>query len=156
MMVGEILLLVLRLLLALLLYAFLAALFLMLWRDLRCGAGRETVPREEMRLVVVEAGERGPDPGTVFPLQEVNSLGRAPSSTIRLSDSFVSAHHALITWREGRWWLEDLGSKNGTTLNDEPIIRPTIVDTGDLIGIGRIVLRMEAVEASSPGAKPSG
>lgn len=150
MMVGEILLLVLRLLLAALLYAFLVALFLLLWRDLNRGAGRETVPRKEMRLVVVGAGERGPDPGTVFPLQEVNSLGRAPSSTIRLSDPFVSAHHALITWREGHWWLEDLGSKNGTTLNDELVTRPTIVDTGDLIGIGRIMLRMEAGEASPP------
>ncbi len=146
MMAGEILLLVLRILLALLLYAFLAALLFLLWRDLRRSAGREAVPREEMRLVVVEAGERGPEPGTVFPLQEVNSLGRAPSSTIRLSDPFVSAHHALITWREGHWWLEDLGSKNGTTLNDEPVTRPTVVDTGDLIGIGRVVLRVEAGE----------
>lgn len=146
MMAGEILFLVLRLLLALLLYAFLTALFLLLWRDLRRSAGRETVPREEMRLVVVEAGERGPEPGTVFPLQEVNSLGRAPSSTIRLSDPFVSAHHALITWREGRWWLEDLGSKNGTTLNDEPVTRPTVVDAGDLIGIGQVVFRIEAGE----------
>lgn len=145
-MAGEILLLVLRLLLALLLYAFLAVLFFILWRDLRRGAGRETVPREEMRLVVVEAGERGPEPGTVFPLQEVNSLGRAPSSTIRLSDPFVSSHHALIAWREGHWWLEDLGSKNGTTLNDEPVTRPTVVDAGDLIGIGQVVLRIEAGE----------
>ncbi len=145
-MAGEILLLVLRLLLALLLYAFLAVLFFILWRDLRRGAGRETVPREEMRLVVVEAGERGPEPGTIFPLQEVNSLGRAPSSTIRLSDPFVSSHHALITWREGHWWLEDLGSKNGTTLNDEPVTRPTVVDAGDLIGIGQVVLRIEAGE----------
>lgn len=145
-MAGEILLLVLRLLLALLLYAFLAVLFFILWRDLRRGAGRETVPREEMRLVVVEAGERGPEPGTVFPLQEVNSLGRAPSSTIRMSDPFVSSHHALIAWREGHWWLEDLGSKNGTTLNDEPVTRPTVVDAGDLIGIGQVVLRIEAGE----------
>jgi len=150
MLVGEIPLLVLRLLLALLLYAFLAAIFLLLWRDLRRGAAREAVPRGEGRLVVVEAGERGPEPGTVFPLQEVNSLGRAPSSTIRLSDPFVSAHHALITWREGHWWLEDLGSKNGTTLNDEPVTRPTVVDTGDLIGIGRVVLRMEVGESPPP------
>lgn len=146
MMAGEILLLVLRLLLALLLYAFLVALLFLLWRDLRRSAGREAIPREEMHLVVVEAGERGPEPGTVFPLQEVNSLGRAPSSTIRLSDPFVSAHHALITWREGHWWLEDLGSKNGTTLNDEPVTRPTVVDAGDLIGVGRVVLRVEAGE----------
>ncbi len=145
-MAGEILLLILRILLALLLYAFLAALLFLLWRDLRRSAGRETVPREEMRLVIVTAGERGPDPGTIFPLQEVNSLGRAPSSTICLPDPFVSAHHALITWREGHWWLEDLGSKNGTTLNDEPVNRPTVVDVGDLIGIGQVVLRIEAGE----------
>ncbi|MBC7226722.1 MAG: FHA domain-containing protein [Thermoflexales bacterium] len=146
MIAGEVLLLALRILLAMLLYTFLAALFFLLWRDLRRSAGRETIPREEMRLVVVKAGERGPEPGTVFPLQEVNSLGRAPSSTIRLSDPFVSSHHALITWREGRWWLEDLGSKNGTTLNDEPVTRPTVVDSGDLIGIGKVVFRIEAGE----------
>lgn len=141
--VGEIPLLILRILLALLLYAFLVALFILLWRDLRRSAPWEAIPRGEGRLVVVEAGERGPEPGTVFPLQEVNSLGRAPSSTIRLSDPFVSAHHALIAWREGHWWVEDLGSKNGTTLNDEPVTRPTIVDAGDMIGIGRVVFRME-------------
>ena len=146
MMAGEILLLVLRIFLALLLYAFLAMLFFLLWRDLRRSAGKETAPREGMHLVVVEAGERGPEPGTIFPLQEVNSLGRAPSSTIRLSDPFVSAHHALISWREGHWWLEDLGSKNGTTLNDEPVTRPTVVDAGDLIGIGQVILRIEVGE----------
>lgn len=139
---GEVLLVILRLLLALLLYAFLAALLVLLWSDLRRSAVREAFPRQESRLVV-EAGKGGPQPGTVFPLQEVNSLGRAPANTVVLPDPFVSAHHALLTWREGHWWLEDLGSKNGTTLNDEPVTRPTIVGAGDLIGIGRITLRME-------------
>lgn len=140
---DEMLLLALRLLLALLLYAFLAALFLLLWRDLRRSTGRDAIYRGEGRLVVVEAGERGPEPGTVFPLQEVNLVGRAPSCTIILPDPFVSAQHALITWREGQWWLEDQGSKNGTTLNNTRVTRPTIVDAGDLIGIGQVVLRME-------------
>ncbi len=140
---GEIPLLVLRLILALALYAFLAALFVLLWRDLKRSAVREILPRREGQLVVVEAGERGPQSGTVFPLQDVTSLGRAPANTVVLPDPFVSAHHALLVWREGHWWLEDLGSKNGTTLNDEPVTRPTIVDAGDLIGIGHVVLRME-------------
>ncbi len=148
---GEILLLSLRLLLALLLYAFLSALLLLLWRDLRRSAGREVSPRQETHLVVMVSGENGPEPGTIFPLREVTSLGRAPVNTIVLPDPFVSSRHALIVWREGYWWLEDLGSKNGTTLNDEPVSRPTIVDAGDLIGIGRVVLRMEVGELVGRG-----
>lgn len=148
---GEMWLLALRLLLAFLLYAFLSALLLLLWRDLRRSTGREVAPRQEAHLVITAAGEDGPEPGTVFPLQEVTSLGRAPINTIVLPDPFVSSRHALITWREGHWWLEDLGSKNGTTLNDEPVARPTIVDAGDLIGIGRVVLRMEMVRKTGHG-----
>ncbi len=148
---GEILLLSLRLLLALLLYVFLSALLLLLWRDLRRSAGREVIPRQEARLVVIAAGENGPEPGVTFPLREVTSLGRAPVNTIVLPDPFVSSRHALIVWREGYWWLEDLGSKNGTTLNDEPVTRPTIVDAGDLIGIGYVVLRMEVGELVGRG-----
>ncbi|MCS7177793.1 MAG: FHA domain-containing protein [Anaerolineae bacterium] len=142
-MAGETPLLVMRLLLAFFLYAFLAALFLILWHDLRRSARGEIASRGEGRLVVIKSGERGPEPGTVFPLQEVTSLGRAPTNTVVLADPFVSARHALIFWREGQWWLEDQGSRNGTMLNDEPVTRPTIVGAGDRIGIGSVVMRME-------------
>ncbi len=155
-------LLALRILVAALLYAFLAAVAVLLWRDLRRAAKAEVGPRPVARLVVVEAGEGGPEPGTVFPLQEVASLGRRPSNHVVLPDPFVSAHHALLAWREGRWWLEDLGSRNGTTLNGDPVTQPTVVGAGDLIGVGRVVLRMEEEPRSvrmhgrwedGPGAK---
>jgi hypothetical protein len=136
-------LLLLRVLLAALLYAFLGVLLVLLWRDLRRAVEAGPPPRPEGRLIVVEAGEGGPEPGTAFPLQEVTSLGRTPANTIVLADPFVSARHALLAWREGRWWLEDQGSKNGTTLNGEPVTRPTVVSGGDLIGLGHVVLRME-------------
>jgi len=135
-------LLALRFLLAALLYAFLAAVVWILWRDLR-RAAQEERPRPSGRLVVVEAGETDLEVGTAFPLQEVNSLGRSPANQIPLADPYVSAHHALLAWRDGRWWLEDLGSRNGTTLNGEPVTRPIIVGVGDLIGVGRVVLRLE-------------
>lgn len=140
---DEILLTVLRLGLALSLYGFLAVAFYFLWRDLRRMGRGEVYPHPEGRLVVVEAGERGPEVGTVFPLQEVTSLGRSPGNTVVLPDPFASAHHALLSWREGHWWLEDQGSTNGTTLNGERIHRPTVVSAGDLIGIGKVVLRVE-------------
>lgn len=137
------LLLLLRTLLTALLYAFLGAALLLLWRDLREAASSRAVPRPQGRLVVVEGGETAPLPGDVFALQQVTSIGRTPASTIVFAEPFISAHHALLTWREERWWLEDQGSKNGTTLNGEPVTQPTIVSAGDLIGIGRVVLRME-------------
>ena len=56
--------------------------------------------------------------GTIFPLLPVTRIGRAEHNTIVLEDAFVSAEHALLTRREGQWWLEDLNSRNGTLLND--------------------------------------
>ncbi|NLE99729.1 MAG: FHA domain-containing protein, partial [Anaerolineales bacterium] len=56
---------------------------------------------------------------------------------------YASAQHALLTWREGQWWLEDLGSRNGTQLNDELVDAPTVVVTGDIIRIGRARLKVE-------------
>lgn len=138
-------LLALRFLLAVLLYAFLGVVVWILWQDLRrvVWGGRS---RPAGRLVVVEAGETDLEAGAAFALQEVTSLGRAPSNRITLPDPYVSAHHALLAWRDGHWWLEDLGSRNGTTLNGEPVTRPTVVSTGDLIGVGRVVLRLEEAE----------
>ncbi len=139
----DIALLLLRLFLAVPLYAFLGAVLILLWRDLRAAAAARAVPPPQGRLVVVEGSETSPPPGTLLNLQEVTSIGRTPDNTIVLAEPVVSAHHALLTWREERWWLEDLGSKNGTTLNGEPVTQPTIVSAGDLIGIGGVVLRME-------------
>ncbi|MGD1996300.1 MAG: FHA domain-containing protein [Anaerolineae bacterium] len=139
----DVVLLLLRILLALLLYAFLAVLVVFLWRDLRLTAGRRPAPPSQGRLVVVQSGEEGPEEGKTFPLREVTSLGRNVANVIVLPDCFVSAHHALLAWREDRWWLEDQDSRNGTTLNGEPVTRPTVVSAGDLIGVGRVILRFE-------------
>lgn len=139
----NVILLLVRLLLVVLLYAFLGALLVILWRDLRRAAGGRVIPHPKGQLVVVESYEGGLEPGTAFPLQEVTSLGRTPANTVILPDPFVSTHHALLAWREARWWLEDLDSRNGTTLNGEPVTRPVVVSAGDLIGVGREVLRFE-------------
>jgi len=139
----DITLLVLRILLTAILYTFLGATLVLLWRDLRQGAGRRSVSVPQGRLVVVECEDGDLEADTAFSLQEVTSLGRTAANTVVLRDPFVSTHHALLVWREGQWWLEDRGSKNGTILNGEPVTRPTVVSGGDLIGIGRVVLRLE-------------
>ncbi|MGD1993953.1 MAG: FHA domain-containing protein, partial [Anaerolineae bacterium] len=112
-------------------------------RDLRHSARRRQVAPPKGKLVVVDAANTGLEPGLAFPLQEVTPLGRTSANAIALPDPFVSTHHALLAWRQARWWLEDLNSRNGTTLNGEPVTRPVVVSGGDLIGVGRVTLRLE-------------
>ena len=139
----DVLLLVLRILLALLLYAFLAAIFAMLWRDLRQAAAGRVLTRPAGHLVVLHAADDALATGTAFPLQPVTSIGRSPANTISIPDTYASAHHTLLTWREGQWWLQDRDSRNGTLLNGTRISGPTVVSAGDVIGVGRTQLKLE-------------
>lgn len=151
------LLLALRILLALALYLFLGAVLLALWRGLRSPAQAFlSAPRVHGRLVVVAAeGDAGESPalavGTTFPLQAINSLGRSPLNTIVIPDVYASSEHALLLYRGGQWWLEDRGSRNGTTVNTVPINGPTIVSPGEVIGIGRVKLRLESTFVEERG-----
>ncbi len=97
----------LRFLLAALLYLFLGTALFILWRDLRRGEAVPPAPPEACLQ---------PDEEPPLRLRPVTALGRAEDNTLVLNDPFVSAHHALVLWREERWWLEDLESHNGTFL----------------------------------------
>ncbi len=87
----------------------------------------------EPRLVVDRAG--GHEPGTAYDLGTGATLGRGDVE-IQLDDPFASSHHARIS-RQGRAVvIEDLGSTNGTYLNDEPLTGPQPLHDGDRIRIG--------------------
>jgi pSer/pThr/pTyr-binding forkhead associated (FHA) protein len=109
----------------------------------RPGPGRER-PVALGRLVVTEVGNASTvKPGTVFELGPVTPIGRNPNNAIRLDDDFVSGEHALLAWRDGRWYLSDVASRNGTFLNGNQVTQPQFVNLGDLIGIGRVRMRLE-------------
>ena len=76
-------------------------------------------------------------PGPIMP------IGRLPGNALVLDDDYVSSEHALLAWREGRWWLSDVASTNGTFLNGQPVTRPVQVNWGDVIGVGGVRLRLE-------------
>lgn len=78
-----------------------------------------------------------------YPLLLLTSLGRAPTNTIVIPDSFASNEHAIVVMRGGQWWLEDRHSRNGTTLNEVPITQPVVMTDGDIIGIGSKRFRLE-------------
>jgi pSer/pThr/pTyr-binding forkhead associated (FHA) protein len=143
-----VLILLLRITSAIVLYAFLLGAILVMWRDWRAVARQaerthQASARSLGRLVVVDSGQTEHAPGQSFPLSVVTGLGRASSNTVIVEDNFASSEHALLSLRNGRWWLEDLGSRNGTRLNGERLSAPAIVAMGDEIGIGSLRLRIE-------------
>ena len=135
----------LRIAASLFLLSFFAAIGLMLWRDYRQAESRITArTRRRGNLVVVQNnGDSVYEVGHAFPLLPHTTIGRAHSNTIQLDDVVVSNEHALIEWRGGQWWLEDLQSSNGTILNSHRIEDPTIVSTADEINFGNIRFRIE-------------
>jgi pSer/pThr/pTyr-binding forkhead associated (FHA) protein len=69
-------------------------------------------------------------------------IGRADGSAIRLSDTYVSQVHARLYGENGAWYVEDLGSTNGTYLNDRRVSQPVEVHAGDVVKVGKTVLEL--------------
>jgi hypothetical protein len=136
----DILIFIVRLLLTALLYLFLVAVFVVLWRDLRMATEAPAALPERKAQLLTLSGCDGLEPNSVLLLQPFTTLGRGAANTVVVPDTFASAEHALISWRGGQWWLEDLGSRNGTRLNDETVAAPTILSAGDVISIGQVKL----------------
>ena len=86
------------------------------------------------RLIVERAP--GHTPGMEYDLHEGAVLGRGDQAEIRLEDPFASSHHARIVRQGGVMVLEDLGSTNGTYLNEEVLGGPTPLHSGDRVRIG--------------------
>jgi hypothetical protein len=140
----EILLFILRIASGLLLLGFVLIMFLAIRRDTRLAATQVAAQSQgHGRLVVTDSGGLPVTSDMTYPLLPVTTIGRAPTNTVQLPDSFASTHHALLALRSGQWWLEDRESRNGTLLNGQPLTGPTVVSAGDVIGIGRIELKVE-------------
>ncbi len=132
----------LRIISAIILLTFIATIAWLIYQDLRSAQlMQEQKPNGYLR--VMTSGNSDLELDMLFPLLPLTSIGRANDNTIVIRDSFVSSHHALITFRERQWWLEDLGSRNGTLLNDLPVNGPIVISRGDLIVLGGTKLRIE-------------
>jgi hypothetical protein len=88
----------------------------------------------EPRLVVERAP--GHTPGMEYDIGEGAVLGRGDQAEIRLEDPFASSRHAKLTRQGSVVVLEDLGSTNGTYLNEEILAGPQPLHVGDRVRIG--------------------
>ena len=131
----SILMLILRVVIALVLYVFLAVVIYFLWRDIRS----EAQPGGRVPITYLSIQVDGKALKSIQ-LEELNLIGRSADCTISLEDDTVSAHHARLSYQGKQWWLEDLGSKNGTIVNGFRLEDPIILTDGDLISIGQMDL----------------
>lgn len=130
--------LIVRALVALMLYAFLGTALYVIWQDLQMQS--ELVKASQVPLLTITPIS---DESTAmeFTVPEV-IIGRDPLTNCTLADETVSSRHARISYHHNQWWLEDLNSTNGTFLNDDRVYTPTVVISGDEIRCGQIVLKI--------------
>ncbi len=78
----------------------------------------------------------GPEGQLERELSAVNTLGRHPNNSIQLLDRIVSKEHCVVEYRGNRWYLRDLGSLNGTYVNDQRVAGESLLHHGDQIALG--------------------
>ncbi len=87
---------------------------------------------------------QGPQRGELFTLSPATVIGKDPTCTIVLQDSFMSSKHAEIKAEAGTWVLKDLGSTNGTMVNDKRVDKQELVD-GDMVMFGKCLVKFKSL-----------
>jgi hypothetical protein len=140
-------------------YGLFALLLLFIWRSMRWavrglsvesatrsrrssrkgGAAAESaLPPGPSKVVIHTEGAK---PRTV-PVGGNMVVGRTPECELALDDTFVSQQHARLFAKNGSWYVEDLGSTNGTFVNDQRLAAPAMVQPGDRVRVGTTVLEL--------------
>jgi len=146
--------LILRILFIVLLYLFLMQVIIAITRDLRktaaaSGGMDSKGPPVLGHLVVVDSGPSNDIvPGTRFDLGPQTSIGCGPTNTIRITDPFnlISSEHTRLWFRNGIWYVQDAGSRNGTFVNNQqaPINGAITAKSGDIIRVVYIQFKLTA------------
>lgn len=132
--------LVIRIAFALILIGMLVYALRMLWRDF---SNQSTSVRTRLippiSLLSTQGNEILPQ---TFTKPQV-TVGRDPGCDYRIANETVSGVHARLTYHHNQWWVEDNHSTNGTYLNDERILTPTVLISEDEIRCGKVGFRVE-------------
>lgn len=142
---------ILRVALAVALYAFLGWILFTIWRDLKSQVAQLAVSQAVPVHLSFETEAGAQELRISTP--EI-TLGRDPGNDCLLNDKTVSSRHARLSFHHQQWWLEDLGSTNGTFLNQEPISSPRVVTSGDQIACGKINVTIHLESPINPLQPP--
>ena len=98
----------------------------------------------EMQLLGWIVPLQGSQRGELFTLAPQSSIGTDPGCTVVLHDKFMSSKHAEIKAEGGIWVLKDLGSTNGTYVNDKRVDKHELVDN-DFIKFGGSLVKFKSL-----------
>ena len=84
------------------------------------------------KVIISQAGR----PKREQTLNSINHIGRHPQQTIHVNDRVVSKAHAIITRADGRYWVQDNNSRNGTFVNNTRIFVRTALQHEDVVRLG--------------------
>lgn len=124
--------------LALSLYAFLTGTIIIVWKEMQQQAKistHKTIPHIHLSII---NGKNGGDIQK-FSLSPV-LIGRDPMCEFTVANETVSSNHAQLFFDKGQWWVEDLGSSNGTFLHEQPVEMKTVLTDGDRLRLGQVVI----------------
>jgi pSer/pThr/pTyr-binding forkhead associated (FHA) protein len=146
-------LLVLRVLLALSLYAFLAWGIITIWKDVRQQGALLAIRKIPPISLSIQMEGRTTQ-ARYFTRPEI-TIGRDPACDCPLDDESVSGQHVRLSYHHGQWWAEDLRSTNGTLLNRQRLSMPTVVVSDDEIACGQTTLTIGlAGKVLNPPTRP--
>lgn len=137
--------LVLRLLLALALYAFLGWALWNLLREFKQQSDKLATQKKPAITLSIKV-DQGNESKRQFSQPQI-MIGRDTKCDVTMMDEALSAHHARLSHHHGQWWLEDLNSTNGTFLNREKLTTPAVVITGDHFKCGNTVFSIEVEDS---------
>lgn len=143
---SGIVLLLLRLVMALALYAFLAWAVYTLWRDMK--RQRDLLDARNIPEINVQVEVEDQFRLHSFSVPEL-VIGRDQTCDLVLDANTVSAEHSRLSYHHKNWWVEDLGSRNGTLLNLERVTTPAILVSGDELQLGQVMLKITINDESS-------
>ena len=89
-------------------------------------------------LIVIDAGSTTLTPGSRLNIEPITTLGRAPTNTIVLESNFVSTEHTRILYRDRSLWVEDMGSRNGTFVEQRQVNQAVAVSPGSVLQVGDV------------------
>ncbi len=130
-------LLIIRLEMALTLYGFLGWAVWTLWRDIK--RQNELMAARRIPGITLTKQVKSGEVSFEFSTPEV-LIGRDQICDLILEEKTVSAEHTRLSYHHGNWWVEDLGSRNGTLLNLEPLSTPVVVVSGDELQLGQVII----------------
>jgi predicted component of type VI protein secretion system len=136
-----VLVLILRLALAVALYAFLGWTLLTLWRELK-QQGEFLALQKRPEIKLHAKLENGQELWLRYSQPEV-IVGRDPNCDFPVNDESISARHARIAFHHNQWWLEDLGSTNGIFIGKSRVLVPTVLINDEEFQCGNTVFTVE-------------